>query len=470
MKYYIMLSVLYLSSVLYAQCDTCRIRVDGTFAGTSVPVDSLYAALRDRYHNLVVDTDEVYPESSEVYGILLGTYYSDSVLERFKEFVYNGGTLLIFGETCLGIYGWRRVIEFFGPDLGFSYHPTTVVDSVDAFMSIEGAIYRGFANHPLIRGLPDSVWLDRGGSIGIKQNSKARKLVWGGPTAYALDCDSCGPYTPPEDWVIWETAPTLVAMSSYGEGIVIYHADYSDFALYYEYSYLRVYSNLDLVISLFNCSLFPKFEIEPPKNDSIPLNDTLFISTTITNYGAIDPDSLSISVDGTEYDISSPLISVIDSSFTFSLPLETYSAGDTIFFCIETICDTGCYWYYDSICWSYIVYEDTTDIIDETDMPSIIEISAYPNPFNSSCNISVETHDYASLPAIIEIYDLQGNVVGSRCASTDIAADTETGDASIAPTRTFIWTPDETIPSGIYLVKARTADGNFTTKRIFYLK
>ena len=74
-------------------------------------------------------------------------------------------------------------------------------------------------------------------------------------------------------------------------------------------------------------------------------------------------------------------------------------------------------------------------------------------------------HVFDETGAKIEIYDLQGNVVGAMPASTDIAADAETGDA-----HTFIWTPDKSVPSGIYLVKARMENGQEITKRIIYLK
>ena len=49
--------------------------------------------------------------------------------------------------------------------------------------------------------------------------------------------------------------------------------------------------------------------------------------------------------------------------------------------------------------------------------------------------------------AEVEIYDLRGRLV-----------------------RAIIWTPDETINSGIYLVKARLEDGNCIMNRIIYLK
>ncbi|RKZ24702.1 hypothetical protein DRQ29_07520, partial [bacterium] len=105
--------------------------------------------------------------------------------------------------------------------------------------------------------------------------------------------------------------------------------------------------------------------------------------------------------------------------------------------------------------------------------PEKLSISAYPNPFNSSVEITIFDGRglVRQIPTNIAIYDVNGNVVGSRHALTDISADVKTGDARVAPTnRKFIWTPDKSIPSGIYFVRATMNDGQMITKRIVYLK
>jgi len=63
--------------------------------------------------------------------------------------------------------------------------------------------------------------------------------------------------------------------------------------------------------------------------------------------------------------------------------------------------------------------------------------------------------------ATIEIYDLQGNVVG---ATRWVAQ--QKGDA---PHRPYIWQPDEEIGSGIYLVRAKVGERT-TTKKIVFLR
>ena len=92
--------------------------------------------------------------------------------------------------------------------------------------------------------------------------------------------------------------------------------------------------------------------------------------------------------------------------------------------------------------------------------PEGFKLFISPNPFNTSCEI------IAPECSKIEIYDLRGNVVGANSVRP-----TDKGRMPYAPThRTFIWEPDESISSGIYIVKAKTDDGNCVTKHIFYLK
>lgn len=86
-------------------------------------------------------------------------------------------------------------------------------------------------------------------------------------------------------------------------------------------------------------------------------------------------------------------------------------------------------------------------------LPNIPHISAHPNPFNSSCVITVPAG------AKIEICDLRGNVVINGWLQSTANC-----------IRKFIWTPDGSIPSGVYLVKAKTRDGGTISRRIAYLK
>jgi len=112
-------------------------------------------------------------------------------------------------------------------------------------------------------------------------------------------------------------------------------------------------------------------------------------------------------------------------------------------------------------------------IAEDVPLPKDWEVSVYPNPFNSACIISVETQNLASLPTTIEIFDLRGNLVeATPCDRPDdmneIIEGHPHGDASTS--RTFTWCPDETISSGVYLIRAMTNDGQKITKKTAYLK
>ena len=113
-------------------------------------------------------------------------------------------------------------------------------------------------------------------------------------------------------------------------------------------------------------------------------------------------------------------------------------------------------------------------------------IYVYPNPFNSACAIT------ALAGAEIGIYDLRGRLVNKSSvfdfveSTSLIKGDTDEtpapieqcGKAEESPLiremsegqRVYVWQPDETIFSGIYLVRARTEDGRTASKRVVYLR
>ena len=99
-----------------------------------------------------------------------------------------------------------------------------------------------------------------------------------------------------------------------------------------------------------------------------------------------------------------------------------------------------------------------------TQKPDDFVLLLIPNPFNSSCAIT------APAGADVKIYDLRGNIVG---AGPRPALDNHSGNerAGLEPaptngTRTFIWTPDKSTPSGIYLIKATIGDRTITKRTI----
>jgi len=129
----------------------------------------------------------------------------------------------------------------------------------------------------------------------------------------------------------------------------------------------------------------------------------------------------------------------------------------------------------------------TVDITEIIIKPKILEIVVSPNPFNSSVAIT------APAGAAIKIYDLRGNVVyvpspGSTVSShplpqagegkwcgdenggqkSSFSLDEGEGGAQ-RRMREIVWQPDQTIASGIYLVRASLEEQTIV-KRVAYLK
>jgi len=101
-------------------------------------------------------------------------------------------------------------------------------------------------------------------------------------------------------------------------------------------------------------------------------------------------------------------------------------------------------------------------VLDNNSLPSCLTVQAFPNPFNSSISITTPAD------AMIEIYDITGSRVwGIGSITVNDAASPYTLNPIPC---SFIWQPDETIASGLYLVRATTEDGSTVTKRIFYIR
>jgi len=124
-------------------------------------------------------------------------------------------------------------------------------------------------------------------------------------------------------------------------------------------------------------------------------------------------------------------------------------------------------------------------------VPSKVEISAWPNPFNSAVTIAFDCHSSAQTDShsdkngnpdniAIEIYDLNGRIVGDvePCLVSAFAPLYKGGQGGV-----YIWRPDESLPSGLYLVHASVGANNgfdklsrrnvgaySATKRVVYLK
>jgi len=104
--------------------------------------------------------------------------------------------------------------------------------------------------------------------------------------------------------------------------------------------------------------------------------------------------------------------------------------------------------------------------IDEnhkTSMPENLSLNVFPNPFNSECRFTVHGGQFTIWG--VEIFDMKGRSVwwlGEPLADNK------------PPITEFIWQPDESVGSGVYLVRAKIGDRHApeatVTKRVVYLK
>jgi len=128
-------------------------------------------------------------------------------------------------------------------------------------------------------------------------------------------------------------------------------------------------------------------------------------------------------------------------------------------------------WYLDDV---WIYYPSDTALLAEESprLPEELSISAYPNPFNSAVRIAIDgvgaRHE---LPLQIDIYDLSGRRVASLIPPGPplTRGEVEKSPLSKGDLGGLIWQPPTSLPTGIYLVRARVGD-DAVSKRIVYLK
>jgi hypothetical protein len=111
-------------------------------------------------------------------------------------------------------------------------------------------------------------------------------------------------------------------------------------------------------------------------------------------------------------------------------------------------------------------------IIDYYNKPVNITLSVFPNPFNSSVRISFDCHSReggnpAGGGVKIEIYDIAGKRVFTEFVGAGLKP-ARAGGSETLPYET-VWRPAPSVPSGVYLVRAKIGDNEITRKAV-YLK
>ncbi len=165
-----------------------------------------------------------------------------------------------------------------------------------------------------------------------------------------------------------------------------------------------------------------------------------------------------------------------DSSITIQYP-DTCPMGIAFEVCVnrvpdatgETVLPTG------PICDSF-AFNYTG--IAETPTPQSFAISAHPNPFNSAVTITIDGAGVCDTPLRLEIYDVNGRRVAELIpphTGSSAGPPLTRGEHGKSPLSKgdsgglVVWRPDESLPSGVYLV--RIEQGGLTcTKPVFYVK
>ena len=91
--------------------------------------------------------------------------------------------------------------------------------------------------------------------------------------------------------------------------------------------------------------------------------------------------------------------------------------------------------------------------------PQDIFLKIFPNPFNSSCRMIV------SAGADVKIYDLNGKIVWWKIQEKD----EKSGAVAYDGLQSIVWSPEENIQSGIFIVKVSAGERSCTDK-IVYLR
>jgi len=124
-------------------------------------------------------------------------------------------------------------------------------------------------------------------------------------------------------------------------------------------------------------------------------------------------------------------------------------------------------------------FDTTRQACVETPPPRAekFSISAYPNPFNSTCRIGIESGGWRV--ESVEIYDVNGRMVAEIIPpSPPFTRGEEEGKSPLSKGDLggLVWTPNESLGSGIYLIRARFGSRSLSgaettaTKRVVYLK
>ncbi len=151
-----------------------------------------------------------------------------------------------------------------------------------------------------------------------------------------------------------------------------------------------------------------------------------------------------------------------------------YSLSENVVLAIDVVDPVGNRTALPTYCW--LAGDSGILGIDEqiSSLPDKLSIMAYPNPFNSAVTIALDipVGDCSPVPLSVEIYDVNGRKIAQSEDIRSLSGAETTFPRNSLRIRSgseFVWHPDESLPSGIYLVRA-TVGEETVSKRVVYLK
>jgi hypothetical protein len=179
-------------------------------------------------------------------------------------------------------------------------------------------------------------------------------------------------------------------------------------------------------------------------------------------------------------DSLSPNLMFVDSTGLYRIPYETYpiaaekSGSEHFWFLTDMYYpdndSVAVFWVHGYPDSSELIIDTTDSIEEEVEKPSEITLSAWPNPFNSSVKMTLDSgSESAERLSTIEIFDVNGRMVYETPVGATRRVARSTGQPPVDPYE-YIWQPEPFLGSGVYLVRATAGDGESVTKRIVYLK
>ncbi|MGC9315704.1 MAG: hypothetical protein ACP5G4_08810 [bacterium] len=105
----------------------------------------------------------------------------------------------------------------------------------------------------------------------------------------------------------------------------------------------------------------------------------------------------------------------------------------------------------------------------EPEIPERLRLHSYPNPFNSAVTIAVEGAGVCDTPLRVEIYDVAGRRVADIIPPSPplTRGEGENPPLSKEDLVGLVWSPDESLSSGIYFARVKTDTYSVTTKLVY---